>query len=124
MEFLNTAHELEIETIKISVRENVIPKRYRFILGEPLIDSARTINQCLKYANSIIPKTQEDYIARYKYQRRAYVEINNYLELMRIVTEILPVQQNSLEKWARMAVLEKKLIHKWMITDRERYKGL
>ncbi len=38
-EFLNTAHELELMTIRLSVRENAIPKRYRYILGQKLCDS-------------------------------------------------------------------------------------
>ena len=57
-EFLNTAHELEKYTIQLSMRENAIPKRYRFTLGLPLCNAARSLNQNITYANSIYPTTK------------------------------------------------------------------
>lgn len=123
-EFLNTAHELEILTIKISMRENAIPKRYRYTLGQPLMTSARTLNQYITYANGIYPHTQEEYQQRRKYQIRAAVEMKNLWELMRIASELLPIKDTVLTEWAQKAYLEENVLRKWMQADKQRYKDL
>ena len=124
MEFLNTAHELELQTIKMTMRENTIPKRYRYVLGRPLTDSARTLNQCIVYANGIFPKSKEEYELRRSHQKRALLEIQNMFELMRIATELLPIKSTVLEEWVKLVTLEETLLRKWIQADRQRYKDL
>lgn len=124
MEFLNTAHELELQTIRMTMRENAIPKRYRYVLGRPLTDSARTLNQYIVYANGIFPTKKAEYEVRRKYQKRAMLEIQNMLELMRITTELIPIKNTVLEEWVKLATLEENLLRKWIQADRQRYKDL
>ena len=124
MEFLNTAHELELQTIRMTMRENAIPKRYRYVLGRPLTDAARTLNQYITYANGIFPTKKAEYEVRRKYQKRAMLEVQNMLELMRITTELIPIKNTVLEEWVKLATLEENLLRKWMQADRQRYKDL
>lgn len=124
MEFLNTAHELELQTIRMTMRENAIPKRYRYVLGRPLTDSARTLNQYIVYANGIFPTNKAEYEVRRKYQKRAMLEVQNMLELMRITTELIPIKNTVLEEWVKLATLEENLLRKWIQADRQRYKDL
>ena len=77
MEFLNTAHELELQTIRMTMRENAIPKRYRYVLGRPLTDSARALNQYIIYANGIYPTKKEEYELRRNYQKCYRAGIKN-----------------------------------------------
>jgi hypothetical protein len=60
IEFLNTAHELEMFTIRAAHNENVIPKRYRLTLGKDLMTSVRTIHANITYANSLNPLNVKD----------------------------------------------------------------
>lgn len=124
MEFLNTAHELELQTIKMTMRENAIPKRYRYVLGRPLTDSARALNQYIIYANGIFPTNKEEYELRRNYQKKAVLEIKNMFEIMRIATELLPIKNGVLEEWIKLASLEENLLRKWIQADRQRYKDL
>ena len=124
MEFLNTAHELELQTIKMTMRENAIPKRYRYVLGRPLTDSARALNQYIIYANVIFPTNKEEYELRRNYQKKAVLEIKNMFEIMRIATELLPIKNGVLEEWIKLASLEENLLRKWIQADRQRYKDL
>ena len=124
MEFLNTAHELELQTIRMTMRENAIPKRYRYALGRPLTDSARALNQYIIYANGIYPTKKEEYELRRNYQKRAVLEIQNMFEIMRIATELLPIKNTVLEEWIKLATLEETLLRKWIQADRQRYKDL
>jgi hypothetical protein len=123
-EFLNTAHELEKLTIQLSMRENAIPKRYRFTLGLPLCESARALNMNIIYANSIFPTTKEEYQLRRMYQLKAKAEVKNLYELMRLATELLPIKNTVSEEWVRMAHTEDVVLRKWIQSDKQRYKDL
>ena len=121
VEFLNTAHELEMHTILASKQ---IPKTYTFTLKLPLCESARKINQYIRYANSIFPAPNRDDFeqlrsTRRSYQRAAQIEIQNYLEIMRVVSEILPIK--NLEEWVGYAVREADLVKAWIESDKKRY---
>lgn len=124
MEFINSAHELEMYTIRLSVRENAIPKRYRYILGKPLCDAARRLNQYVIYANSIYPKIKGDYELRSHYQQMALAELQNIFELMRIVSELLPIKGTVLSEWTGIARKEDKALRSWIASDKTRYQGL
>ena len=124
MEFINSAHELEIFTIKLALRENVIPKRYRYVLAKPLCESARLINQYITMANELIPKDSKEYKIRHAYQRRALAEMRNYFELMRIASEILSIKRSTLEEWTKIANKESKAMRGWIQSDSKRYESL
>jgi hypothetical protein len=131
IEFLNTAHELELYTIKVVHNEKVIPKRYRLTLGKSLMESARTINQNVTYANSINPMhtkdpelKKRDYQMRREFQKLAVVEIQNLLALMRVVSELLPVKDTVLEEWTGLVLLEEKVVKGWIESDKKRFANL
>ena len=122
VEFMNTAHELEKFTI-LAVKQ--IPKTYTFTLKVPLCESARKINQYIRYANSIYPvRNRDDFEAlkemRRNYQRLARIELENFFELLRITSEIVPLK--NLETWVGYAVREIDLLKSWVESDKSRYK--
>lgn len=119
---MNTAHELEKFTI-LAVKQ--IPKTYTFTLKVPLCESARKINQYIRYANSIYPvRNRDDFETlkemRRNYQRLARIELENFFELLRITSEIVPLK--SLETWVGYAVREIDLLKSWVESDKSRYK--
>lgn len=124
MEFMNTAFELEKFTIQACHRENVIPKRYRLSKGMDLMQSANTIGNNVVYANSIFPKTMEEYKMRVKYQKSAIREIQIMLKDLRLVSEILPIKDTVLEEWTGLLLKEEGSIKSWMRSDAKRFKDL
>lgn len=120
MEFINSAHELELMTIRLVHRENVIPKRYRLTLGSKLIESVRKINQYVTYANGIYPKKDAELVERNKLQVNALLEIRNLLELMRLTSELFPIKGTVLEEWTRLALKEEHAIKCWKQSDKKR----
>lgn len=124
MEFMNTAFELEKFTIQACHRENVIPKRYRLSKGMDLMRSANIIGNNVVYANSIFPKTMEEYKMRVKYQRNAIREIQIMLKDLRLASEILPIKDTLLEEWTGLLLKEEGSIKSWMRSDAKRFKDL
>lgn len=57
MEFVHTARELQIYTIRKCVN---FPKRYTFYVSQPIAASATRIHQYAKMANSIYPTNQRE----------------------------------------------------------------
>lgn len=123
-EFLNSAHELEKLTIQLSVRENAIPKRYRFILGQPMCDAARAINRNITYANALYPTTTEQYTRRRGYQQLAKGALADLLEMMRLASELLPIKDTVMNEWQAIAYKTHKALVSWMQSDASRYKDL
>jgi hypothetical protein len=128
VEFLNTAHELEMFTIRAAHNENVIPKRYRLTLGKDLMTSVRTIHANIVYANSLNPLNVKDeeqrahtYQLRYDHQKRAYIELQNLFAIMRIVSEILPEKDTVLEEWTGLVLKEESVLKAWIASDKKRF---
>lgn len=118
MEFLNSAHELELFTVQRASHD--IPKAYTFTLKMPLCESARAINKYLIYANSIYPQSMEDFDQRRQYQRAAVCEIQNMLAILRLTSELLPIKDAALEHWTGLLLTIERLTKRWAKSDRER----
>ena len=121
MEFLNTAHQMELFTIQRTAHD--IPKTYTFTLRIPLCESARKINKYLVYANSIYPKNNEDFRKRKEFQKAAIIEIQNMFELLRLTSEILPIKNNALNEWTEMLLKIENLTKRWSESDSKRFSG-
>ncbi len=130
--FLADAHELERYTREQVKREDVIPKRDRLGIGADLTRSARYINECVRKANGIyIRRDKSEDIERLRerisLQENALLELQNFLELVRLVDDAhgRKIKDPSVEQWtvkvmALWASLkawrdsEKKLLRQWL----------
>ena len=122
MEFQNTAHELEKATIEFT--KKYIPKAYTFKITNPLCASARLINQYVMYANEIFPTNNEEYLERKRFMKKAKIEIKNYLEILRIASEILPIKDSALEIVVGHAYVEESSLKGVIEADRKRFSKL
>jgi len=123
MEFLNNMHELEILTIKLAMNEKYIPKRYRFVFAMPLMESVRKIGKNVTYGNSIYITKNDPASAierRKRYFANAIIEIQNSFEIMRLASEMLPVNENVLKEWTGRLLAEEKLLKGVMKSDKDR----
>lgn len=71
IQFIMTALELQAEITKYVLREKIIPKKWRLIIGLPLINKIDEMVDNITYANSIYPKTKEELEKRKEYQQKA-----------------------------------------------------
>lgn len=121
-EFINSAHELEKLTMQLTLRENAIPKRYRYILGQPLCTAARDLNRNIVYANGIYVNSKDTYQVRRKYQVKARLILADYFELMRLAFELLPIKTSVMDEWQALANKEQRALIGWIEADSKRYK--
>lgn len=134
-EFLNTGYELEKFTVQCVHSERVIPKRYRLTAGAKLMRTADAMCDAVIYANSIFPRIpkdpggaeqrralEEDLAERLAYQHRALRELQILLKDLRLLSEILPIKDNVLERWTELILKEEMLLKSWIQSDKARYK--
>ena len=121
MEFVHTARELQIYTIKKCVG---FPKRYTFFLAQPISEMATRIHQYVKAANSIYPTNAHEAQIRRDYLLRANAELNSLVSQIEVANEIFGLEENVLKFWMDIVDREIRLVKGTMKKDNERYKDL
>ena len=122
LEFLHTARELQIYTIRKCT--NAIPKRYTFYLGVGIAESAKEIYRGVKRGNSIYPTNQHEAQLRRDCFIGAYAELENLASQVEVAQEIIGLDPRILKEWAELITREMRLIKAVLKADRERYKNL
>ena len=121
VEFINTAMDLEIFTIKQCLK---FPKRYTFVINNTLIDLAKECLINVKMANNIIPSNKQEYEARRLYLLTAKGNIINLYTQLDIARELFDIKENTFKGWIDLAIKEENLINGILKKDNERYKNL
>ena len=125
LQFMQTAWELQFELTKFVMREKNLPKKWRLILGCPIIEKVDELVDNLTYANCIYPTSISDVELREKYQKRAVVncwQLQN--KLVRMIECVETVKIEKMETVISLLSDAENLIKKWKKSDRERYKKL
>ena len=71
MQFFVNALELQVEITKYVMKEKVLPKKWRYAIGYPLITKVDELVDNITYANSIYPVNEEELQQRKQYQTMA-----------------------------------------------------
>ena len=121
MEFLHTARELEMYSIRKCVG---FPKRFTFYLNQPIAQIATRIYECVKLANSIYPTNQHEAQIRRDYLLRANAELYNLISQIEVAHEIFGLEAKVMSYWSSLINEEIRLIKSVMKKDRERYISL
>jgi len=119
VEFLHTAHELELFTLKAIHNEKIIPKRYRLTYGTKILEHAITVNNCVKTGNGIYLNKQ-NYPKRAQCQRKARYELELLLERLQVASEAFPIKDTTLEMWTGLILKEEKALKNWIDSDKNR----
>lgn len=122
MEFLNTARQLEIYTIRKCV--NTIPKRYTFYLGENLAKAATAVYENVKKGNSVYPTNAHEVQIRRDFFIKAYVELQSLVSQIEVAYELLHFDTKVLEEWSTLIAQEINLVKGVMESDKKKYKKL
>lgn len=121
MEFVYTARQLEIHTIRKCVH---FPKRYTFFISQPLANSATRIHQYVKKANSVYPTNQHEAQIRRDFLIRANAELQSMVSEIEVAYELFGMDLKEMRFWMDMVEREIRLVKAVMKKDRERYKNL
>jgi len=121
MEFVHTARELQIYTIKKCIS---FPKRYTFYISQPISEAATHIHQLVKMANSIYPLNAHEAQMRRDYLLRANAELNSLISQIEVAHELFGLEHNVMKFWMDIVDREIRLVKGTLKKDRERYKNL
>ena len=121
LEVLVALRNLCVHTINVCKREKNFPKRDRWILANPIVKHAVDAYSYARKANSIMVKTEDDFVRRRGYQ----VECHASLEALQSLLEIAYIESNmdgqSVDFWIGLVMDCEKKLAGWRTSDRKRY---
>lgn len=97
MEFLHTARELEMYSIRKCVN---FPKRFTFYLNQPIANIATRIYENVKMANSIYPTNQHEVQMRRDLLLRANAELYNLVSQIEVAHEMFGLEPKVMSYWS------------------------
>lgn len=128
VQFLDTARELEIYTIKQCAK---FPKRYMFLITKDIVALASAVYNNVKAANSIYVVTADDARLRREYVTKANCNLQCLIsqidiarEFVRTTDENKPIKCTVWEQWATLITTEAKLLASLKESDKKRYGNL
>ena len=122
--FQTKAIELLEYTTTICNNNNIFPKRDRWMVANRIVDGAFTILECVFEANDVYVSTLDDYLERRKIQQKAKHSTSKLLAHIEFAYNKYKIEGKKIEHWIRLVVEERRLILKWMKSDKDRFKNL
>ena len=120
MEFINTARELLVFTIKLCTK---LPKRYDRYFGADIVKLANTVFNCVVSANDIFPTNKREAILRLNLLTEASYSLAALIARASVAEELLSNNEWSpkqIEHWMVLMASEKKLITGIRKKDKEK----
>ena len=109
------------ETLKAICRENVIPKRMRWLVGQKIADLINDFHTCVNVANEIKVKSHAEFVERHKYQTLAIAHLKAVDVKMTLALDVLDLNADYLDTWAEQYNCTLKQIQGWLNKDEKRY---
>ena len=122
--FQTKAIELLEYTTTICNNNNIFPKRDRWMVTSRIVDCAFAILECVFEANDVYVSTLDDYLERRKIQQKAKHSTSKLLAHIEFAYNKYKIEGKKIEHWIRLVVEERRLILKWMKSDKDRFKNL
>ena len=132
-EVVNTAGDLYNKTIQICLK---LPKRYTYLVLQPIVELAGKVADYTKSGNSVYPSNAHEVQIRRDYFIHARATLQSLISRANIIIDIPTVltykdgdktkgvTKNELQEWADLMGKEDRLIAGAMKKDKERYKDL
>ncbi len=125
IQFLKTAWDLQFELTKYVMKEKNVPKKWRFVIAQGIINKVDELVDNLEYANCIYPQTKEDFEIRRKYQTAAIANVWQLQnKIVRMIECVETVKIEKLGKVIELLEAEECLVKKWKKSDKEQEKKL
>ena len=111
-EFFNTALKINADVLSLVSRDDVIPKRYRFLISVPVAETAREIVVEINRAEAFYPSNAANVLQRKKHYNLAIAACEQlYLDIQTIIgNKRLPATAAKFEAVATAILTEIKLI--------------
>jgi len=120
MEFINTARELLVFTIKLCTK---LPKRYDRYFGSDIVKLANKVFDCVVSANDIFPTSKREATLRLNLLTEASYSLASLIARASVAEELLTNNEWSpkqIEHWMILMASEKKLITGIRKKDKEK----
>ena len=109
------------ETLRAICRENVIPKRMRWVVGEKIADLINDFHTSVSVANEIKVKSHAEFVERHKFQTLAVAFLKATDTKMTLALDVLELNADYLEVWAGQYNETLTQIQGWTNKDEKRY---
>lgn len=113
-QFEITALDLQVEITKYCVNEKHVPKKWRLLIGVPLVNKVDELVNNISFANSIYPTNEIELQKRKEYQVKAIAncyQIQNLIIKLEKTVEKVTIQ--SLDKIIDLLCQERILLLAW-----------
>lgn len=120
-QFIINALELQSELTKYCTKEKFIPKKYRLLIGVPIINKVDELVDNITFANSIFPTNETETEQRKEYQVKAIAncfQLQNYI--VKLEKTVDSVTISSLDKIIDLLCVELNLLKAWKKSDSTR----
>ncbi len=120
-QFIINALELQSELTKYCTKEKFIPKKYRLLIGVPIINKVDELVDNITFANSIYPTNTTEAEQRKEYQVKAIAncfQLQNYI--VKLEKTVDSVTISSLDKIIDLLCVELNLLKAWKKSDSTR----
>lgn len=121
LEVLNCISVLSSHTIRTCRSEKVFPKSSRWIMAKPIVDECISAFTCVRRANSVLVKTQQDYEYRRSQQVEAHSHLEALLSLIDLAYNAFDIEARRVEYWTGLVLQADELLKSWMRSDKKRY---
>jgi hypothetical protein len=119
--FLSAADDLFRETVAITAREKVFPKRTRWQFAYALMDIANNFHTEVMYANGIEVEDHELFAERYRAQTRGLAWLYALDAKMSAAQLCMNINADLLDYWTQLLNEAKARTSKWRSSDKSRY---
>lgn len=121
MEFIRTARELQIFTIRKCKR---FPKRYSFYVSIPLANASTRVYENVKRGNSIYPTNAHEVQMRRDCFLQANAELYSIVSQIEVAEEMFGLDREIIHQWIQLVEREINLVKGVMDADKKRYSKL
>ncbi len=119
--FLRAADELLRETVAVTAREKVFPKRTRWQFAYELMAIANRYHTLVMYANGIEVQDHALFAKRYRAQTMGLAWLYALNAKMTAAQLCMGIDADLLAYWARLYVEARTRTQNWRASDRRRY---
>lgn len=120
-QFIINALDLQALLTQYCAKEKFVPKKYRLLIGVPIINKVDELVDNITFANSIYPTNESELQQRKEYQVKAIAncfQLQNYI--VKLEKTIDSVTITSLEKIIDLLCNELNLLKAWKKSDSSR----
>ena len=119
--FLRAADKLLRETVAVTARESLFPKRTRWQFAYSIMEIVNNFHTWASYANGIAVTDHVLFAERYRAQSRSLAWLYALDVKMTAAQLCMDISADRLDFWAECLVEAKNRIKKWQADDRRRY---